>query len=244
MKDISLSVVIPAYNEEKRILRALTRIDKYLSKNLIKFEIIVVSDGSIDNTAEIVTDFAKHHRNVRLIELHENQGKGAAVKKGVLAAGKDWILVTDTDLSTPIEELPQLVSRSGKYQIIYGSRYLDKNKLLVKQPLLRQVIGRFGNFIIRIFFGLKMVDTQCGFKLFDGKIVKKLFRNAQIDRWGWDIEILVIGNLLGLSIVEVPVSWRHDKGSRFRAVSGLSETFKEVLIIRNNVKRGVYANRS
>lgn len=243
MKNFALSVVIPAYNEEKRILRALKHVHGYLSKYLKKFEIIVVSDGSRDNTVKIVADFVKNHKNTRFVELRVNKGKGAAVRKGVLTAKEDWVLVTDADLSTPIEELPQLAAQCNDNQIIYGSRYLDKGKLLVKQPLLRQFIGRLGNFVIRVFFGLKFADTQCGFKLFDRKIVGRLFRNAQINRWGWDIEILVIGNLLGFNIVEVPVSWRHEKGSRFRAIKGLFETFMEVLRIRNNIRRGVYSNQ-
>lgn len=242
----SLSVIIPAYNEEKRITKTLKQIANYMPANFDDYEVIVYNDGSNDQTQQVTEDFIKQNKlkNYCIKGFKKNCGKGATIKIAALKAKKDWILVMDADSATPITDVKRLIKGRGDAEVVYGSRYLDRSLLKVRQPLTRRIIGRVGNLLARLVIGIKLVDTQCGFKLFSRRATRIIFPKAEIDRWGWDLEVLVIAMANHLKIVEVPVSWRHIEGSKFRASRGVRQTFFELFAIRKNLKMGKYKNGS
>ena len=244
--DVKISVVIPAYNEQDRIVKTLRNVAGFLARQYPGSEVIIVNDGSQDRTLPVIkSNIGKLDPTVAIktISLRRNMGKGRAVKKGVLSAKKKWILVMDADGSTPVKEVDRLLRKKNDADVLYGSRYLDRSLLERQQPLTRRIIGRLGNAVIRVLLGVNLADTQCGFKLFNKDIAGKLFKRACIDRWGWDIEILVICKVLNISAIEVPVVWRHSKGSRFRAIGGIIKTFSEVIKIRYNLYKNVYYDK-
>lgn len=237
---ICLSVVIPAYNEKNRIIKTLKQVVQYIRCNFINCEIIIVNDGSTDRTAEVIASYISGKKDCKLISLKSNQGKGGAIKSGVLAAKRDWILVMDADSATPIQDVEKLLSQKGNAEVVYGSRYLDRSLLKVHQPLPRRIIGRLGNLAARLVLDINLVDTQCGFKLFSSRAAKKIFSKTAINRWGWDLEVLTIARTQNIKIAEVPVTWRHISGSKFRASHGIWQTFKELFTIRHNLQKGLY----
>jgi len=243
---LSLSVIIPAYNEEKRITATLKDIEKFLRKNFSNFEVIVYNDGSQDKTERVVKEFIKKHRlkNFKIVTFRKNVGKGKTIKIASLKAKKDWILMMDADSATPIEDVQRLIDgRRGK-EIVYGSRYLDRTLLKVRQPLVRRIIGRAGNLLARIVLKINLCDTQCGFKLFSRRAARIIFPKSEIERWGWDLEVLAIAQANNLSVVEVPVSWAHIEGSKFRASRGIRQTFLELFTIKRNLRQGKYSNNT
>lgn len=205
---VELSIVIPAYNEEKRIKSLLEDLKK------IKAEIILVDDGSTDNTVEIAKSIIPE---IKVLSNQENQGKGAALKKGVLAAQKKNILILDADNSTPISELDKLVKYLNDYDIVIGSRGIDRSLVKVKQVFYKEWLGRLGNLLIRLFLVKGIKDTQCGFKLFSEK-TKDLWQKVKIKRWGYDFEILFLAQKNNLKIKEVPVIWRNHPDSRVKLI--------------------------
>lgn len=244
MNKIALSVVIPAYNEQSRIAQTLEHAIDYLEKNVAKGEIIVVDDGSKDDTARVVSEIARNKSSkstkVILCRLTHNLGKGGAVKTGMLKAKYDWILMMDADECTPIKDVNRLLRHKLNAEVIYGSRYLDKSLLKVRQPITRRIVGRAGNLTARMVLGVKLVDTQCGFKLFSRRASQEIFKRTTVMRWGWDLEVLAIAMNRQITIAEVPVSWRHVEGSTFRASRGIGQTFKELFEIRKNLQKGKY----
>lgn len=240
------SIVIPAYNEENRIKGTLLIIDNYISSENLKAEIIVVSDGSTDGTGNIVNGLMKKINNLRFIEYKKNQGKGFAVKKGVENCLGEYILFADADNSSPIEELNVLFEKlkeSGA-EIAIGSRYLPSSNIKIKQPKYRIILGRLGNFLIRLFLIDNIKDTQCGFKLFTHRAAKEIFYFQKVKRFGFDIEALVVANSLGYKIVEVPVSWFNSSGSRVRPVKDAFRTLRDLVYIKLNLWSGRYFNDS
>lgn len=235
MANIDLSVVIPAYNEVKRIVPTLTNAITYLKDNNIVGEIIVVDDGSTDSTALAVTGLAD-----RYLKLPTNTGKGAAVRKGVLAASGNNVLIMDADGSAPITELDELYRARGKADIAIGSRHLAGSVIHIKQSLLRQLLSYFGNLFIRLVLRLPYTDTQCGFKLFTAPAAKAIFKQALIDRWGFDVEILKIAQIMGYKVVEVPIAWHDARGGTLRAGRAAIYTFEEVLSVWLNSRMGKY----
>lgn len=213
---MKLSVVIPAYNEEVRIVKTLEKIKNYLKD--FDCEIIVVDDGSTDGTSK----FAQ-------ISYTQNMGKGYAIQKGVESAIGDLILFIDADNATPIEELSKLLKVDA--DIVIGSRYLPASNIEKKQSFLRVSIGRLGNFIIRLLVVKNIKDTQCGFKLFKKNIAKELFAELRTYRFGFDIEILARAQKKGLKIVEVPVTWLHNDNSRVRPIRDALKTLSDLLKI-------------
>jgi len=238
----SISIVIPAYNEEMRLPTTLDRVAAYFRGAALESpEVLVVDDGSKDGTVALVKDFALRHPFVTVLQNPGNRGKGYSVRHGMLKAKGDWVLFSDADLSAPIEELGKLwaaVERSGA-SIAIGSRALDRSLVGVHQPMLREYAGRFFNLVMRAMTGLKFHDTQCGFKLFRRDAAQAIFARQQLDRFGFDVEILYIGELLGYKAVEVPVRWNDVLGSKVGTFQGL-DGFVDLLRVRRNDWAGRY----
>lgn len=212
---MEISVVIPAYNEVARLPPTLATVQKYLAENYDSWEIVVSDDGSTDRTIE---ELSGQFEKVRFLRAPRNQGKGAAVRRGMLEAEGDLILFSDADLSTPIDELRGLSERmdSESAQFAIASRGLPESRLEVRQPWWREVSGRLFNFIVRSISGLPYHDTQCGFKLFRRQAAQSIFSIARDNGWAFDVEILLIADMLGLKGVEAPVRWINSENSKVR----------------------------
>ncbi len=238
----SISVVIPAYNEESRLPQTLERVAAYLSAQDFDFhEILVVDDGSSDGTVALAEAFAAAHPCVRVLQNGVNRGKGYSVRSGMLAAAGEWILFSDADLSAPIEQLSTLTqaSESSGADVVIGSRALDRSLVGVHQPGFRESAGKIFNFVMRLAVGLSIRDTQCGFKLFSLRAAKTIFPRQRLDRFGFDVEVLLIAQLHGFRIEEVPVKWSHIEGTRVSMLGGM-RAFVELLEIRFNQVLGKY----
>jgi len=237
-----LSIVIPAYNEENRIIDTLEKVDKYIKEKNINAEIIVVDDGSKDSTVNVVNNFIDNHKSVKLLSYSINKGKGYAVKTGVLDAKGSLILFTDADNSTPIEEFEKLskIMNENQMDIVIGSRYLNNKSVEIRQPLYRIIIGRLGNILINFFLIDGIKDTQCGFKLFTEKSAKEIFQLQKIERFGFDMEALLLARKLGYEIKEVPVKWINSFDSRVRPIRDTINTLKELIYIKINLLSGRY----
>jgi len=238
---LHLSVVIPAYNEQDRLLASLERIDDYLKKQGIEAEILVVDDGSSDGTAEIAAEFLKERRG-RVVSLAENSGKGAAVRRGLSEARGRWVLMTDADLSAPIEEHLKLAStaRDEDADIVIGSRGLADSRIEVHQAWLRETMGKTFNVLVRAMTGLTFKDTQCGFKLMDRKRVLPLFDKMVIDRFAFDIELLYLAVRYGLAVREIPIVWRNEPNSRVSILTDPINMLWDVARVRWRFRRGAY----
>jgi glycosyltransferase involved in cell wall biosynthesis len=238
----SISVVIPAYNEEKRLPQTLERVAAYLNAHDLDFrEIVVVDDGSSDATAAFAERFAAGNKGVRVLKNGANRGKGYSVRSGMMAAAGEWVLFSDADLSAPIEQLEVLMQavESEGADVVIGSRALDRSLVGVHQPGFRESAGKFFNFVMRLAVGLPIHDTQCGFKLFSLRAVRTIFPRQRLDRFGFDVEVLLIAHLHGFCIEEVPVQWSHIEGTRVSMLGGM-RAFVELLEIRVNQILGRY----
>ena len=232
----SLSIIVPAYNEQVRLPDTLRRIAYYLRRgNWSFYEVIVVDDGSTDATAQIARWFS----DVRLLSNPGNRGKGYSVRHGMREARGEWCLLSDADLSTPIGELEKLWIAAEGAPIAIGSRALDRSLIGTHQPGMRESAGRVFNAIMRLTTGLNISDTQCGFKLFRADVAKEVFSRQLLERFGFDAEVLFIADRLGYSIAEVPVIWNHVDGSKVGMFTGL-RAFAELAEIRINNMRGKY----
>lgn len=235
----TLSVVIPAYNEEQRLPATLDRIAAYREESPIPVvEILVVDDGSRDGTAALVES---RQGLVRLVRNPGNRGKGYAVRNGMLAAKGEWILSTDADLSAPIEELGKLVAAARRENAVVaiGSRALDRKLVKVHQPMMREVSGRAFNLAMRMVTGLPFRDTQCGFKLFRRDAAKNIFSRQVEEGFSFDVEDLVIARVLGLRSIEVPVEWSNVEGTKVSLTQGM-KSFADLVRIRSRAVRGNY----
>ncbi len=240
--DYDLSIIVPAYNEEKRLERTLRLIADYRASRGLKAQILVVDDGSADGTAELARRLAAELGHAEVVVSPRNEGKGNAVKLGVLASRGRRILFTDADNSTPIEELETLsrqMDASGA-DVVIGSRYLRESRVKIKQPPQRILIGRIGNFLIRSFIIDGIQDSQCGFKLFRGAAARDIFAHTRVKRWGFDIEALAIADQRDYKILEVPVSWYDAPNSRLRPLRDAINTFGELVFIKMNLWGGRY----
>lgn len=230
---MNLSVVIPAYNEEKRIGDSLVKIYNYLKKHNHVFEIIVIDDGSTDGTLNLLMEYSQKIPNFFILENKANKGKGYSVKKGILKSKGDIVLFTDADLSTPIEEIDKLVYylKDG-YQVAIGSRALPDSEIKIYSAWYRQLMGKVFNKIIRLVLSLDYYDTQCGFKCFKRVAAQEIFKSLKISRFSFDVEILFIAKLLGFRIKEVPVCWYNSPESKVKLLKDSSRMFWDVLKIR------------
>jgi len=231
-----LSVIIPAYNEEKRLPKTLIEIDKYLKGQDYDYEIIVVSDGSKDKTAEVVRDLENRIANLKLIDNKENHGKGYVVRQGMMEASGDYRLFTDADNSTSIDQVEKILPHFKQgFDITIGSRDIKGAKLATPQPPLRVFIGNVFNLMVQIITGLWGIwDTQCGFKALSAKAVNDILPKCKVDRWAFDPEILKIGKKLGYKIKEVPITWVNDPESKVK-LKGMVKMGFDLLKIRWNL---------
>ncbi len=235
------SIVIPAYNEAARIGQALDSVAGCIRKRNWFAEVVVVDDGSRDETAAIVRRFAAHAAGVRLLQNPGNRGKGYSVRNGLLHSFGEIVMFTDADLSAPIEEAEDLFAAiRGGVDIAIGSRWLEQTRQTIRQPLYRQFFGRCFNAVTRMVMGLPFADTQCGFKAFTRTAAQTVFQLQTIDRWGFDPEILFIALKRGYRVVEVPVSWAHDERSRISYLKDGIRMLQDIAIVRWNAMLGRY----
>jgi dolichyl-phosphate beta-glucosyltransferase len=232
-----LSVVVPAYQEERRLGPTLDRLHDFLAGRGEPFEVLVVDDGSSDGTRAVAEEAAARRPAVRVLGLDRNRGKGAAVRAGALAAKGDRILVTDADLSTPIEELTKLQARlEAGADVAIGSRGLPDSDLRVRQTVLRETMGKIFNGIVRALGMLPFRDTQCGFKLFRAEVARDLFSRATVDGFAFDVEILLLA-ARRYRVDEVPVAWRNDAASRVSPVRDSLRMLRDVVRLRLTGRR-------
>jgi dolichyl-phosphate beta-glucosyltransferase len=241
LQDLAYSIVIPAYNESARLGATLDKVLDYVRTQGWDAEIIVVNDGSRDNTAEIVRGCAEKSPLVRLVENPGNRGKGFSVRNGMLNARGRTILFSDADLSSPIEEAPKLFQAlEDGADVAIGSRWLRAEMQTHRQPLHRQLFGRIFNLMLRATLGLQFADTQCGFKAFKRSAAQSIFPLQRIERWGFDPEVLFLARKFGLKVREVPVAWGHSGGTRINPLVDGSKMFTEMFRVRWYNSTGKY----
>lgn len=238
---MTYSIVIPAYNESARLRPTLDTLLRYVHDQKWDVEILVVNDGSSDDTAQVIREYGKVHPEILLLENPGNRGKGFSVRNGMLHARGKICLFTDADLSSPIEEAQKLLAAiNAGADVAIGSRWLKAELQTERQPLYRQAFGRIFNMVLRIVLGMRFVDTQCGFKAFRRDAVQRIFPLQKIERWGFDPEILYLARRAGLKVAEVPVVWAHSEGTRLSPVKDGIRMFGEVLRIRWYALTGAY----
>jgi glycosyltransferase involved in cell wall biosynthesis len=238
---VKYSIVIPAYNEAARIAPTLEKVLAHAAREGWQAEIIVVNDGSRDNTAAIVSDWARGNSAIRLVENPGNRGKGYSVRNGMLHAQGDVLLFSDADLSSPIYEAGKLFAAlEAGADMAIGSRWVNSALQTERQPMHRQLFGRIFNLLLRIILNLKQKDTQCGFKAFNRRAADAIFPRQRIERWGFDPELLFLARQLGFKIAEVPVEWAHDDRSKIHPIKDGAKMFLEMLKVRWNSITGKY----
>jgi dolichyl-phosphate beta-glucosyltransferase len=238
----SLSIVIPAYNEERRLPPTLAAVRAYLDARAYHdAEILVVDDGSRDGTAALVEAVARQDHRVRLLRNPGNRGKGYSVRHGMLEARGEWILFSDADLSAPIEELDKLLPAAieGRAQVAIGSRALDRSLIGVHQARSRELVGIALNRVMRLATGLPFADTQCGFKLYARDAARLIFPRQQLDGFSFDVEDLFIARVLGLPAIEVGVRWNNVEGTKVGLMVG-PQFFLDLLMIHYYKLAGRY----
>jgi glycosyltransferase involved in cell wall biosynthesis len=233
MASPKLSIVIPAYNEGARIERTLERVLSCVDRQGWDAEVLVIDDGSSDSTPAIVQRWMETHPRLHLVKNEGNRGKGYSVRNG--------LLFTDADLSAPMEEAELLLAAiADGADVAIGSRWMDKTRQTIHQPLYRRFFGRCFNWVTRMVMGLPFKDTQCGFKAFKRSAAQVIFRLQRIERWGFDPEILFIARKLSYNIREVPVTWGHDERSRMSYLKDGMKMLEEMAVIRTNSLAGRY----
>jgi dolichyl-phosphate beta-glucosyltransferase len=242
---LNYSFIIPAYNESERLSASLPKVLDHIRRRQYDAEIIVVNDGSSDDTAEVVRRFAASNPEVRLLENPGNRGKGYSVRHGILQGYGDVLLFTDADLSSPIYEADKLFQAIAQgAEIAIGSRWLRRELQTERQPWYRQLYGRLFNLGLKMVLGLPYQDTQCGFKAFTRAAAHTVFTRQHIERWGFDPELLFLADKFKLRTVEVPVEWAHDHRSRINPVRDGLNMGLEMLTVRWNHVQGRYRQPS
>jgi dolichyl-phosphate beta-glucosyltransferase len=233
-----LSLIIPAYNEEDLIHSTLSKFIAFLDKQALGWEIIVVDDGSRDRTSEIVSSFK--NPKVRLIRLGKNQGKGAALKAGFLAAKGDYQIFSDADLSVDIETIVPFLKKLRSYDVVIASRRVKGAKIKVHQPWLRENMGRAFTLLTQILTGSKVADFTCGFKGFSKASSQKIFGGSLISRWAYDAEIIFLAEKYGYRVLQYPVNWVNRKDTRVRLNKVVFESLRDLIKIRRYAAQGRY----
>ncbi len=241
MNQPTLAVIVPAFNEARRLTDNLLTLLSYLQAFRPEAELIVVDDGSTDGTAEVAEGLFARLPDVtaRVLRFAQNRGKGHAVRTGLLTAQAPIALFSDADLSTPITELPKIVEpiEAGNYDIVLGSRALDRSLIGHRQPWRREQGGKVFNAIVRLTTGLPFSDTQCGFKAFRMEAARPIIERAEIDGFGFDVELLFLAQRADLRMLDVPVRWDHREGSKVHIVRDSLRMFTEVVNLRRRVAR-------
>lgn len=231
---IQLSLIFPCYNEERRLPASLERAREYLAASGLTYEILIVDDGGTDRTTELAEAVAARDPHVRVLRYEQNQGKGHAVTYGARHARGQWVLFSDADMSTPIEEIERFLPLlDSGYDVVIASRGLKESNLVIRQPWYRERAGKLMNFLIRSISGLKFADTQCGFKLFSERAARDIFPNLTIKGWMFDVEVLIIAHRLGYRIIDVPVTWINSDDSRVK-LRHLPRIARELIEIRRH----------
>jgi dolichyl-phosphate beta-glucosyltransferase len=234
------SLVIPAFNEADRIGQTLPDVLEYLHGTSPESELIVVNDGSTDATSEVTRKVFETENKIttHLLENFPNRGKGAAVRRGLLAAQRPIGFFFDADLSTPLEETPKVIEpiASGEVDIAFGSRALDRRLIGHRQPWRREQAGRIYNLLVRAGTGLPFWDTQCGFKAFRLSVCRSILEAARIDGFGFDVELLYLASRSGLRMSEIPVRWNHQEGSKVRFINDSVRMLREIFQVRASLR--------
>jgi dolichyl-phosphate beta-glucosyltransferase len=242
---LPFSAVIPCFNEASRIGATIRATLDYLKENSPQSELIVVNDGSTDETSTVTREALTGAKiETRFLENFPNRGKGAAVRKGLLAGQRSIGLFFDADLSTPLEEIPKVIEPivKGDVDVAFGSRALDRKLIGHHQPWLREQGGRVFNLLVRLTSGLPFWDTQCGFKAFRLDVCRPILETAHIDGFAFDVELLVLAQRAGLRLREVPVRWNHAEGSKVRFVNDSLRMLGEVIALRFSSRSGGLQN--
>jgi glycosyltransferase involved in cell wall biosynthesis len=242
MPEPFLSIVIPAYNEARRVESSLEAIQGYVQSKNLTVELIVVDDGSTDSTVEVVS----RRPGIRVLCNDRNRGKGFSVRHGVLEARGELILFTDADLSAPIEEADKLLAalESSSADAAVGSRALQRELIGIHQSWFREWGGRFFNLLVRFFTGLPLRDTQCGFKLFRRKTTRRAFELQRVERFGFDPEILFLIRRLGGRVIEIPVRWNDNRATKVHYLRDSLRMTLDLLVLRWRALRGQYPKSS
>jgi dolichyl-phosphate beta-glucosyltransferase len=236
-----LSIIIPAYNEERRLPASLERIAEYIRQSGRVTEVLIVDDGSSDRTAAVAQSFQSSIPGLRVIPNGRNRGKGYSVRHGMIEAHGEIVLFSDADLSAPIEEADKLIAALKTNDVAIGSRALDRSLISVHESPLREFAGIIFNKIVRIVLRLPFVDTQCGFKAFRRERSRIIFQQQRIERFGFDPELLYLARHHGLKSVEIPVRWAHSPATKVNMLRDSVQMFLDVFTIRWNALLGRYA---
>ena len=239
---LDLSIIIPAFNEENRLPKTLEAVIAYVQSRPDRTEIIVVDDGSSDRTAEIANSYRQSHPLLRVVSNGGNRGKGYSVRRGMFEATGEIALFTDADLSTPIQEADKLLAaiRERNFDAAIGSRAVDRSLIQVHQSTIREMAGIIFNRMVQWILGLRISDTQCGFKAFRREPAHVIFEQQRIERFGFDPEILFLAGRHGLRVAEIPVRWSHDAATKVNVTADGIRMFLELVLIRWNAVRGFY----
>ena len=238
---MEISIVIPAYNEERRIESTLKKVIKYCKKNFSNYEILVVNDCSKDRTKQVVEKYKT--QKVKLLHNGVNRGKGYSVRKGILAAKYPFVLFTDSDMSTPMTDLKSFLPYIKRYDIVIASRNMKGSKIKVSQPFYRKLMGKAFPFFVNLLVLRGFKDTQCGFKLFKTDVAKKIVALQTFERFSFDVEILFIAKKLGYKIKELPVTWVDKAGSKVSPIKDAASMMMDLFRIRLNQIQGRYNSK-
>jgi len=240
-ENIYISVVIPAYNEERRIKGTLAKLREFLDRQTYSYEVLVVDDGSTDSTHQAVEAVARGWSQLKLFSNLANRGKGAVVRQGILSAEGKYILFSDADNATPIEQINKLLQHISQYPVVIGSRHCPGAKIHIPQVMHRMVLSRLSNLLIRWLAVPGVCDTQCGFKLFQRLPAREIFERVTINRFGFDFEALAIARYLGYPFKEVGIDWYNDSASKVRAGRDALRTLRDLLKVKWHLFRRHYS---